>query len=176
MLAFLISNFALGASTTLVPPDSGLKQVYVTDQYGNGLLDQAGSIPALSVSLGSSVAKSQVMKTGITTTASVAHNQVLNYTTSTGKTFYITYAEIEGRLSTVSGTAGLLANCALEIPQGTTVASFQLFNATHGAIDRVIIAPAEPIVATSGQIVTGACDPAAATSTVFKVNFGGYEK
>lgn len=172
----LTTSFAFGASTTSVPLDAGLKNVYVTDQFGNGLLDQSGGVAALSVSLGNTVAKSVVGKLGVSTTTSTSHAAVLSYSVSQNKTFYITSFGIEARLTAASATVSTLGTCALEIPSGTSVASFQLVNPTNGAMDRVVLAPTEPISVNAGTAAVIACDPGTATSTVFRGTFQGYEK
>lgn len=132
--------------------------------------------PALQVSLGSSVAKANVFQAGSVNTAAKTHTNITTYTVSAGKTFYVSYMEVEGVLNTASATASSLGQCSLEIPSGTTVATFQLSNPTNGAVDRVVFSPAEPFYARAGQVVAVSCDPSSTSSTYWRTNFGGFEK
>lgn len=175
----LLSSLAFGAaSTTIQPQDYGVKQVLLTDQYGNAAVDQSGAIgtSSLQVSLGTTIAKSFIGANSSVATASTAYAEPLSYTTTTGKTFYITQAVIEGRLNTASATVSLMGTCSLQIPRGTTVAKFSMVNPSHGAAERIIMTPAEPFFATSGQITVLSCTPANATSTNWQGDLTGYEK
>lgn len=181
MKTFLVLIFSFycssvfAVSSVAVPMDLGLKQVYVTDQNGNGLFDSQGAA-APSVSLGNSVSKSQIGKTGLSNTSSTTRTEALAYTTTGGKTFYITYLDIEGKFLNASATAVGLGTCSLEIPRGTTIMTYNLMNPSHSAVDRIVVSPAEPLIATGGQVVVGSCIPAGSTVTTWQINFGGYEK
>ncbi len=170
-----VSSVSWGQSTTPVPQMLGLQPVYVTDANGNGLLDQVNA-NALSVSLGSTTGKAVIGKGGTLAAASTAYNEPLAYTTSAGKNLYITGYEIEASLSTVSATTVGLGYCSLQIPRGTTVATYRFVNASHGGMDRISISPAEPIAVQSLNTVVVSCLPSAATSVIWGGNIVGYQK
>ncbi len=176
LAALLISSVSFGAaSTTPVAQQQGLQPVFVTDSFGNGLLDQVNA-NALSVSLGSTVGKTIVGQGSTLATAATTYAEVLTYTTTGGKTFYITGFGIEGGLSTASATASTLGYCSLQVPRGTTVAKYRLYNATHGAIDRILVSPAEPVAVQAATTVVVSCIPQFGTSMIWGGNVIGYEK
>ena len=90
-----------------------------------------------------------------------------------GKTFYLNYLSIEGLFNVISASATQLGKCSLQVPTGTTVATFNLLNPTTSGEDRVILEPAYPIPITKSMAIS--CAPATATQTNWYINFNGFE-
>jgi hypothetical protein len=62
--------------------------------------------PVGSVSIGTSLGKTLVMKTGtLATSATTADQVILTYTVTSGKIFYLTYLDVNARLTTFAATA-----------------------------------------------------------------------
>lgn len=129
-------------------------------------------IPA---SLGNSIGKTAVLKTGtLTSTATTADQVLLTYTVTSGKTFYITYFDFNARLTTYAATATNFGNCSLESPAGTKLYTQMVTNA--GAGIPITQRLAEPTFIASGAVVRLVCTPSAVTSFTWLGNFGGYER
>lgn len=128
-----------------------------------------------SVSLGTSTGKTLAMKTGsIVTTAVTADQVVLTYTVTSGKTFYLEYANVAPRLTTYATTATNYGDCSLESPAGTKLLT--VMNAHAGEISPIPFSFGEPLPIAAGVVVRIVCTPAATTSFTWRANFGGYEK
>jgi hypothetical protein len=118
-----------------------------------------------------------VMKTGtITTTATTADQVVLTYTVTSGKTLFLQYLVMYGRLTVLSATATILGAISLETPSGTKVITFDDVNPTTSELEFNPVGFSEPIPLAAGTVVRVVVTPAAATSMLWRANFGGYEK
>jgi hypothetical protein len=118
-----------------------------------------------------------VFKTGtITTTATTADQVVLTYTVTSGKTFYLQYLVMYGRLTVLAATATILGAISLETPSGTKCITFDDVNPTTSELEFNPIGFSEPIPIAAGTVVRVVVTPAAATSMLWRANFGGYEK
>lgn len=98
---------------------------------------------------------------------------VLTRTNSGGKTFYLNSFTIEGFFNVVSASATWLGSCSLQIPIGTTVATFNLMNPTNSGVDRVVVNPTWPIVVTNSMGFN--CVNKTATTTNWGANYNGWE-
>lgn len=137
----------------------------------------ASSSPIGSVSLGSTLGKTNVLKTGqLTTTATTADQVVLTYTVTAGKTLYITSYTVQARLTVLSATATILGTISLEIPSGTKVYTEDRINPTTAETPPTPTTPVEPIPVAAGTVVRFVCTPAAVTSMRWLASFAGYEK
>jgi hypothetical protein len=135
----------------------------------------ASNNPIGVVSLGNSLGKANVLKTGTLATSAVTADQVvLTYTVTTGKTFYLEYFDFIARLTTYAATATLFGTISLETPSGTKVYTTELFHA--GAMSPVQITFSEPVAVPSAAVIRVVCTPAAVTAMTWRANFGGYEK
>ena len=123
--------------------------------------------------LGSNPNNNYVSATGKATTVSGANQNILTRNTTSGKTFFISYLEIEGFYTSVSSTGATIGTCSLEIPAGTSVATFSLQNPTNEAIDRIVIPMTVPLAAPTSAAVS--CIPVGSTSTKWQSSIGGYE-
>jgi hypothetical protein len=118
-----------------------------------------------------------VMKTGtITTTATTADQVVLTYTVTSGKTLFLQYLVMYGRLTTLSATASILGAISLEAPSGTKAITFDDVNPTTSELEFNPVGFSEPIPLAAGTVVRVVVTPAATTSMLWRANFGGYEK
>jgi hypothetical protein len=129
------------------------------------------------VSLGNSLGKTNTLRTGsLVTTAATADQVVLTYTVTAGKTFYLEYVEMEGRLTVAAATATILGEMSLETPATAKGITSTFVNPTTSASDKLVIPLAEPIPIAAGTVIRVVVTPTAATSMTWKANFGGYEK
>jgi hypothetical protein len=134
----------------------------------------ASSSPTGVVSLGNSLGKTNVLKTGaLASSATTANQVVLTYTVTSGKTFYLEYFDFVARLTTYATTATLFGSISLRIG-GTAVYTTDIFHA--GAMQPIQITLSEPIAVASGTVIDVVCTPSASTAFSWKANFGGYEK
>lgn len=135
-------------------------------------------VASTAVTLGTVDGKTNVLKTGsLTTTAATADQVVLTYTVTAGKTFYLQYLQLEGRLTVQSATASILGTLSLETPSGTKVITHTLLNHTIENVDRIPTSDfSEPIPIAAGVVIRVVCTPTAVTSMLWIANFGGYEK
>lgn len=135
----------------------------------------ASSTPTGVVSLGNTLGKANVMKTGsLASSAATADQVILTYMVTSGKTFYMEFLEFAGRLTTFATTATLLGTISLESPAGTKLYTTDLV--TAGNQNNVLIPFSEPIAIAAGTVVRVVCTPSAVTAFTWKANFGGYEK
>lgn len=138
-------------------------------------MSAATSNPTGVVSLGNSLGKTAVMKTGTLSSSAVTADQVvLTYTVTTGKTFYLEYLEFAARLGTFAATATNFGTISLENPSGTKILTTEIFHA--GTYPACIYLFAEPIPIASATVIRIVCTPTAATAFTWRGNLGGYEK
>lgn len=136
----------------------------------------ASHITKHAISLGIKEGKTNQLKTGsLTTTATTADQVILTYTVTTNKTFYVQYASIQARLTTMAVAQSILGAASIETPSGTKVLTASFVNTTAGDTYPVIYTFSEPIPVASGVVIRMVCTPAAATSMLWIGNFGGYE-
>lgn len=136
----------------------------------------AGHITKHAISLGIKEGKTNQLKTGsLTTTATTADQVILTFTVTTNKTFYVQYASIQARLTTMSTTQSILGAASLETPSGTKGITVSCVNPSSGDSYPAIYTFSEPIAVTSGVVIRWVCTPAAATSMLWVGCFGGYE-
>lgn len=132
-----------------------------------------GAIPTTKQATGST----NVLKTGTLTTAAVTADQVvLTYTVTAGKTFYLTYLVMYGRLTAVAAAASILGPISLETPSGTKVLTLDAMNPTTSELEFNPITFSEPIPIAAGVVIRVVVTPVAATSMLWRANFGGWEK
>ncbi len=139
--------------------------------------DAAGEVTPVSgsVSIGTSVGKTLVMKTGALASTLVTADQViLTYTVTAGKTFYLEYFDVTARLTVYAATSTLFGSVSLETPSGTKVYTTDIFSS--GASLPISIFFSEPVPVAAGTAVRLVCTPSAVTAFSWKGNFGGYEK
>lgn len=128
------------------------------------------------VSMGNSIGKTNVLKTAtLTTTAVTADQVVLTYTVTAGKTFYLEYIHASAKLTNLPGSANPIALgiLSLESPAGTKLWTAPFIGPPFDS-DRLPFG--EPIPFAAGTVIRMVTTPAAATSTQWFGNFGGYEK
>ena len=131
------------------------------------------------VSLGNVDSKTVVMKTGTLVTTAVTANQViLTYTVSALKTFFVQNINLAARLTTqpVGGNGAnpvTLGDVSFESPAGTKLFTTTLIGPGPNNVE---VESSEPIFFAAGTVVRVVVTPAAATSTTWYANFGGYEK
>ncbi|HEY6177386.1 MAG TPA: hypothetical protein VIX73_23175 [Kofleriaceae bacterium] len=129
------------------------------------------------VQLGSTLGKTNVYLTGsLTTTAVTADQVILTRTVTAGKTFYVSYACLQARLTAVSATASILGAASIETPSGTKVITFTFTNPTTSETNPVCVPIVEPISVAAAAVIRCVTTPAATTSMLWVCNFGGYEK
>ena len=87
--------------------------------------------------------------------------------------FYINNFSIEGFYNQTNAVATKLGSCSLQVPVGTTVASFNLVNPTASGIDRIIVNPSTPIVVSKSFAIS--CQALTTTGTSWYVNYSGWE-
>jgi hypothetical protein len=142
---------------------------------GINVASAASSSPIGSVSIGSSLGKTLVMKTGsLISTLVTADQVILTYTVTAGKTFYLQYFDIVARLTAYAATATNFGTASLENPSGTKLYTAIIANA--GAILPVGQTLTEPIPIAAGTVIRIVCTPSAITSMTWQGNLGGYEK
>jgi hypothetical protein len=135
----------------------------------------ASNTPTGVVSLGNTLGKTNVLKTGNLASSAVTADQViLTYTVTSGKTFYLEYFDFSARLTTFATTATFFGAASLETPSGTKVYTIDLSGA--GATQWIGQDLSEPIAIAAGTVVRVVCTPSATTAFTWKANFGGYEK
>jgi hypothetical protein len=96
-----------------------------------------------------------------TTTSSTTPVQIFSRNTTAGKTYFISNAQLQGFYGAVSATGATIGTCSLEIPAGTTVATWYFHNQTIENIDQKLISFNPPLAAPTS--VSGACTPAGST-------------
>ena len=131
--------------------------------------------PIGSVSIGNSLGKVNVMRTGaLVTTAVTADQVILTYTVTAGKTLYLTYFVVSARLTTFATTATNFGLASLESPAATKLIT--AMNSGAGITDLPPFTFSEPIPIAAGTVIRVVCTPGATTSYTWQANFGGYEK
>lgn len=158
-------------------PIGGTMAVQVQGSGGNFNILQPQGDGSLPVSLGN-YTKTSILKTGqLTTTAVTANQVVLTYTVTAGKTLYLQHADLQARLTTLSGTASILGTFIIQIA-GVTVYTATFVNPTTSDAGSQVRAVdvAEPIPLPAGTVIQFLTTPAAATSMLWTANFMGYEK
>lgn len=131
----------------------------------------------VTATLGTAAGKTNVLRTGtITTTAATADQVVHTYTVTSGRTLYLEYVEISAVLTALSATASILGTASLETPSGTKVITERFQNMTISKPDRLFLTFPEPIPIAAGVVIRVVCTPPGAASTVWRANFGGYER
>lgn len=135
-----------------------------------------GSTGSISVSLGNTDGKTNVLKTGtLVTTAVTAGQVILTYTVTALKTFYLEYLRVSAVITTQPGNGNPIAlgSISVETPSGTSIFQTSFVTPTD---ERDGIQFSEPIPIAAGTVIRVLCTPAAATSFTWYANFGGYEK
>jgi hypothetical protein len=146
-------------------------QVKVTDGTDALLVNADGSLNV--VVLGSPATSATVAKTGtLVTTATTADQVLLTYTVTAGKKFYLEYAQVDARITSMPGNANpiWLGTVSLETPSGTKIITVDRF---HPPTNSAPFGFSLPIAA--GTVVRLVVTPAAATNYTWLGNFGGYE-
>ena len=129
-----------------------------------------------SVSLGNSIGKSNILRTGsLVTTTTTADQVILTYTVTIGKIFYMTYWDVTARLTTFAATATNFGTASLENP---SVSKFATVMVAHAGTPQLTagVRFTEPVPFLAGTTIRIVCTPAATTSFTWQANFGGYEK
>ena len=120
-----------------------------------------------------------VMKTGqLTTTAVTVNQNILSYTVTASKTFYLAYLDIAARLTTISAAASILGTAIIQIG-GIQIYTATFVNPTTSDQGSQVVrlnTGAVPIPIFAGTAINFLTTPAAATSMLWIANFGGYEK
>jgi hypothetical protein len=150
--------------------------VQIADKTNAAQLLAIGSDGSLLVN--TSVSKIPVLKTGnLTSTSQTANQTILTYTVTAGKTFYLSYLDIQGRLTAPSATASVLGAVSFLIG-GVPSYACSFVNPTTGdaGSQSVRITFSEPIPIPSGTVLTVAVTPNANTSMLWSANFGGFER
>lgn len=155
-------------------PVTPAQQARVTSSGDLGVASQSSQ----GVSIGSTVNKTVVAKTGTLVTTAVTANQViLTYTVTAGKTLFIEYIDIQGRLTVASATAAVLGSAIIQM-NVVTVNTQGFVNPTtsDSGSQAVRISFSEPIPLAAGLVLGFLVTPASATSMTWTANFVGYEK
>lgn len=120
------------------------------------------------------IIRTGTLQTGsLTTTTSTANQVVLTYTIPAGITLYLGMVHLMGHLSVTPGSANPinLGTMSLESPAGTKLFTVDL---AHPDFRGILLPLPEPFPIPSGTVLRMVCTPAAATSTLWRVNFGGF--
>ncbi len=110
---------------------------------------------------------------GTVGTAVVAAQNIVSRTETGGKNFYLNSFSMEGFFNIISASATKIGSCSLQIPTGTTVATFNLTNTTTSEIDRVVVTPETPIVVSSSFAIS--CSNLTTTGTSYFIDYNGWE-
>ena len=123
-----------------------------------------------------SPAQTSIMKTGtLVTTAVTADQVVLTYTVTAGKTFWLAYLKMDTALTVISATAAILGTHSFESPAGTKLFTLRSVNPTTSETGSEGPSLGASLSFPAGTVLRVVCTPAAATSTTWVANFGGYE-
>jgi hypothetical protein len=170
------SSLPIGAPMGIViqDPVTPSQQARVTSSGDLGVASQSSN----GVSIGSTVNKTVVMKTGsLVTTAVTANQSILAYTVTAGKNLFIEYIDISGRLTAPSATASVLGTAIIQMAAVTVYASGFVNPTTSDAGSQTVrITFPEPVPLAAGLVLGFLVTPAAATSMTWTANFAGYEK
>jgi hypothetical protein len=126
--------------------------------------------------LGNVTGKAIVLKTStLTTVATTADQVVLTYTVTAGKTFYLQYFDLHAHITALPGNNNpvLMGTASLETPSGTKIYTKDFIHSIYDAPGHNF---AEPLPIAAGTVIRVVCTPAATSSTLWRANFGGYEK
>jgi hypothetical protein len=81
-----------------------------------------------------------------------------------------------GRLTAVAAAASVLGAISLESPAATKLLTLDDMNPTTSELEFNAISFAEPVPIAAGTLIRVVVTPAAATSMLWRANFGGYER
>ena len=110
---------------------------------------------------------------GTVAIASVGALNVVSRTNTGAKNFYLNSFNIEGFFNVISASATKIGACSLQIPSGTTVATWNMTNPTTSEIDRMVVTPSTPITISSSFAIS--CSNLTTTPTNWFVNYNGWE-
>ncbi len=156
-------------------PIGGTMAVQIADKTNPAQLLSVQSDGSILTNTG--VNKASVLKTGsLVTTAVTAGQSVLSYTVTAGKTFYLSYIDLQGRLTAVSATASILGTVTLSIG-GVPVYQASFNNpTTSDAGSQSVRLSTNLLPIPAGTVITVTVTPTAVTSMTWLANFGGYEQ
>jgi hypothetical protein len=166
--SFFDASLASNTRAIIFGKNSGGTYVQIPSDTDTGL--------RITGSLGTTLNKANVNKTGTLTTVAITADQiVLTYTVTAGKTLYLQYFDIHSHLTALPGNNNpiLLGTASLETPSGTKVYTKDFI---HNIYDGLGHNFAEPIPVAAGTVIRVVCTPGATSSTLWRANFGGYEK
>lgn len=130
--------------------------------------------PIGNVSLGTTLGKTSVLKTGtLATTTTTADQVILTYTVTAGKTLYVMNYDISFGLTTAAITPNC-GNVSLESPAGTKLDTNRMSSVGNQA--SISQQYPEPIGIAAGTVFRFVVTPCITTSTTWAVSFAGYEK
>lgn len=158
-------------------PVGGTMSVTVADSVNPAQKLAVASDGSIAISIASAL-KTAVLKTGqLVTTAVTVNQSILSYTVTVGKTLFLEYIDMQGRLTAVSATASVLGTVVVQIG-GVTVFTGTFVNPTtsDAGSQSIRLMLGEPIPLPAGSVVTVLVTPAAVTSMTWTANLGGYEK
>jgi hypothetical protein len=163
-------SLASNTKTVLFGKNAGGTYVMVPTDTDTGL--------RITGSLGTSLNKTTILKTGtLTTVATTVDQVVLTYTVTTGKTLYLQYVDLSAAQTVpAGGNAVVLGTISLETPSGTKVITRRMLGGGAGDISPFLMSFAEPLPIPSASVIRVVVTPAATNSFNWNANFGGYEK
>jgi hypothetical protein len=169
------NNAAVKAASTAAAAADPALVVALSPNSSIPTMAAASSTPTGVVSLGNTLGKANVMKTGtLASSATTADQVILTYTVTAGKTLYLEYVDFWARLTTFAATATLFGSVSIESPAGTKLYTMDIAHAGNNG--NYLLNFTEPIAIAAGVVVRVVCTPAAATAFTWRANFGGYEK
>jgi len=168
--SFFDASLATNERAIIFGKNSGGTYIQIPSDTDTGL--------RTTTSLGTSLNKTNVLKTGtLVTTAITVDQVVLTYTVTAGKTFYMEYLTLTGTQTTpAGGTSTILGTMSLELPSGTKVISQRFLGGGGISTDHMVIPFSEPVPVAASTVIRVVVTPAAITSFNWSANFGGYEK
>lgn len=129
-----------------------------------------------SVSLGSSIGKTGILRTGtLVTTTTTANQVILTFTVPAGKTFFWSFFTADVRNTAISSTALVQGTFSIRVAGVIGLTQINT-NPTTSATDSYILTVAEPIPFAAGTVIDVVCTPATTTSLTWVANIGGYTK
>jgi hypothetical protein len=120
--------------------------------------------------------KTRVMQTGVLVSVATTANQViLTYTVTAAKSFILAYLAINAYRTTLPGNTNpiFLGNVSLESPAATKLFTWPMFHAPNNG--GLVLPTDEDLWFPASTVIRVVVTPAAATSTTWRANFGGYE-
>ena len=170
------SSLPIGAPMGIViqDPVTPAQQARVTSFGDQGVASQSSQ----GVSIGSTVNKTVVMKTGtLVSTAVTANQTILTYTVTIAKNLFIEYIDIQGRFTAASATAAMLGSVIMQMNAVTVYASGFVNPTTYDSGSQTVrISFSEPIPLAAGLVLSFLVTPSSATSITWTANFAAYEK